>query len=126
MHHLELLEGKVRDYVTGLFQDFFTPALAYHDLEHTLMVVMRVAAIGAFYELSEDEKFTLFAAAWFHDTGQLFGPPAGHEERSVKIMEAFFSNHETVLAQTIAAITECILATKSSSAPAESVGANYL
>lgn len=113
----ERSEQTVRTYVTQLFADFHTAALAYHNLEHTLRVVTRTTEIGEHYVLNEEEVFILFTAAWFHDTGQLLGPQAGHEEVSVRIVKAFFALHQLVPAPAAEAVEQCILATKFGSKP---------
>lgn len=105
------LYKKIEEYVTGLFEQMHAPALAFHSLEHTQNVVKRTQEIAGHYKLSDDEMLTLFAAAWFHDTGHLFTEPSRHEEMSVEIMRKFMNDHlehEKIVDN----IANCILSTR--------------
>jgi predicted metal-dependent HD superfamily phosphohydrolase len=105
------LYKKIEDYITDLFIQNQTPALVFHNLEHTQNVVKRSQEIAGHYKVSENEMLILFAAAWFHDTGHLFTEPAKHEEKSVDIMKKFMKEHVEE-EETIKKIEDCILATK--------------
>ena len=105
------LYKKIEEYVKGLFEQMHSPALAFHNLEHTQNVVKRTQEIAGHYKVSENEMFILFVAAWFHDTGHLFTEPAKHEEMSCDIMRKFMKEHnedEKIILTT----EECIMATK--------------
>jgi predicted metal-dependent HD superfamily phosphohydrolase len=106
-----ILSQAVSEYVRQLYNDLQTPELQYHNLVHTERVVQRTYEIAANYKLDEEELFILSAAAWFHDTGHLFGRAKEHETRSVSIMKEFLITHQ-VPEKTIASIKGCILATK--------------
>jgi hypothetical protein len=69
------------------------------------------------YAFSETELFILSAAAWFHDTGHLFGGVKLHELRGVRIMEDFFET-KRLQKGTIDKIRDCICATKLLQTPA--------
>jgi HD superfamily phosphodiesterase len=102
---------KIEEYVTGLFDQIEDPILVFHNLEHTQHVVKRTKEIAGHYEITDDEMFILFAAAWFHDTGHLFTAPAKHEEMSCEIMRKYLAGKiedENIIAQ----IEACIMATK--------------
>ncbi|RYZ17050.1 MAG: metal-dependent phosphohydrolase [Chitinophagaceae bacterium] len=77
------------DYVTNLFLRYADDRLRYHNLQHTQAVAARAEEMAAFYQLAPGEHTTLCIAAWFHDTGQLTGPPDGHEARSVEQFRGF-------------------------------------
>jgi predicted metal-dependent HD superfamily phosphohydrolase len=79
-------------YVKGLFKQHNQSNLVFHNLEHTESVVERVHEIASHYQLPDKELLELSIAAWFHDTGHLMADPAGHEEKSVQLMEAFMIN----------------------------------
>jgi predicted metal-dependent HD superfamily phosphohydrolase len=79
-------------YVKGLFKQYNNVNLVFHNLEHTQKVVERVHEIASHYEISEKDLLELSIAAWFHDTGHLITDPAGHEEKSVALMEQFMKN----------------------------------
>jgi HD-GYP domain-containing protein (c-di-GMP phosphodiesterase class II) len=105
------LEKRIEEYVTGLFEQMQSPALTFHNLDHTKNVVKRTKEIAGHYNISEKETLILFAAAWFHDTGHLFTDPKQHEEMSVDIMRKFMkdqSNDEALIHE----IEGCILSTK--------------
>lgn len=86
--------SKIAEYVIHLFNSQATCELCYHNLEHTKAVVKNATEMADFYHLKNKERFVLLAAAWFHDTGQLFGPMEGHEERGAYIMEQFLRSHK--------------------------------
>ncbi|MEJ7823347.1 MAG: HD domain-containing protein [Chitinophagaceae bacterium] len=111
----KLLE-QVAMHVIALYKQYQTPFLLYHNLEHTEFVVSRTDEIAANYSLCETELFILSTAAWFHDTGQLFGMPEQHEERSVSIMQNFLET-KIIEKEIIDTIKGCILATKLSQNP---------
>ncbi|MDB5200470.1 MAG: hypothetical protein JWO92_2433 [Chitinophagaceae bacterium] len=111
MLHSEELTNQIAVYITGLFRRYQKPILLYHNLAHTKDVVARAKEIAANYALNETELFIVVAAAWFHDCGHLFGPAAGHEERSALIMRNYLTEkkaEENILYD----IEQCILATK--------------
>lgn len=102
---------KVEGFVTELFEKNQTDNLVFHTLEHTEKVVERAREIAQQYQLSEQEQFILYSAAWFHDTGHLFVDPSSHEIKSVELMRDFLSRHvddEEMLRQ----ISDCIMATR--------------
>jgi predicted metal-dependent HD superfamily phosphohydrolase len=102
---------KVENFVTELYEKNQTDNLVFHNLQHTEKVVERAKEIAQQYQLSEQEQFILYSAAWFHDTGHLFVDPSKHEVRSVELMRDFLSKHtndEELLKET----GECILATR--------------
>ena len=86
MDYYQELNEEVASYVTKLFERFQTDDLLYHNLHHTLVVVERANEIAFNYSLDNRVRFIINTAAWFHDTGHLFGPASGHEERSNLIM----------------------------------------
>lgn len=106
------IDKRIEDYVIGLFSQMHSPALIFHNLDHTEGVVKRTKEIAGHYNVSENDMLILFAAAWFHDTGYLFTEPEKHEEMSVEIMKKFMSDLVED-DQVTAAIEACIMATKS-------------
>lgn len=80
------------NYVKGLFKQHNQSNLVFHNLEHTESVVERVREIASHYQLADKDLLELSIAAWFHDTGHLMADPAGHEEKSVHLMEAFLKS----------------------------------
>ena len=101
----------IRTYVTSLYQQYEIPELLYHNLAHTEFVVKKTHEIAANYKLDETEIFILSAAAWFHDTGQLFGETKDHEKRSVSIIRDYLKTKE-IENKIIDSVEGCIMATK--------------
>ncbi|MDV3559543.1 metal-dependent phosphohydrolase [Elizabethkingia anophelis] len=107
---------RIAEYVVSLFDSKTTAELCYHNLEHTKAVVKNAAEMADFYRLKNMERFVLLAAAWFHDTGQLFGPMDGHEKRGAFIMEQFLRSQK-IDASIILAINKAIMATEANTKP---------
>lgn len=101
----------IKEHVEQLFNTYTKPWLLYHNLAHTQQVVQHAEEIAAYYLLEEDILFVLLAAAWFHDTGQLLGDMATHEESGVQIMRSYLSDQQ-VDEKIQDEIAQCILATK--------------
>lgn len=110
-NRLDLLGRLVAGYVANLFAKHASSTLLYHNLAHTRLVATRALEIASFYSLGATERFVLLAAAWFHDTGQLFCGPVGHEQMSVAIMEDFLAPQE-LAKEKIRDISGCIMATR--------------
>ena len=102
---------KTEHFVTEMFEEYHTPKLVFHNLQHTKNVVSKTNEIAGHYPLSEKEMLIIFIAAWFHDTGYLFVPPAQHEEKSVSIMKEFVAGIE-ISENAVNEIAECIMATR--------------
>jgi predicted metal-dependent HD superfamily phosphohydrolase len=110
MDYNSLLE-QTQHYVRNYFDTHVNEQLFYHNRRHTEMVVDAVGRITAHYQLSDADLFTVSAAAWFHDIGYLNGPPHGHEERGVRIAQAFLTA-KGVDREVIEGVGRCILATQ--------------
>jgi len=100
-------EKEIEEAVTRLFGEY--PPYPFHNLFHTISVVIHSKEMTDHYLLSAEESFIVVAAAWFHDTGQLNGPEKDHEERSVEYMLQHLSRSVPGLTNKI---RKCILATK--------------
>jgi HD superfamily phosphodiesterase len=109
---LDRLQQSIEDHVTDLFRLFTPEWMTYHNIEHTRLVVRRAVEIAANYELSEVDRFTVIAACWFHDTGQLFTEQRQHEEKSIQMVGEYFKDKLEVSPAIIGNIERCILATK--------------
>lgn len=112
---------KAEQYVHGLFEKTHYKKLAYHNLKHTESVAQKVTQIANHYQLSDRDFFVVSTASWFHDTGYIEDHAPGHEERSIAIASGFLVKHQ-VDEGDIAAIKECILATKMPQAPTNLLG----
>lgn len=106
-----ILFQNISAFVTSLFKQYQNENLLYHNLKHTQIVVKRAYEIASHYGLDEEGIFIVSTAAWFHDTGQLFGETKDHEKRSVSIMRDYLQTKE-VENKIINSIEGCIMATK--------------
>lgn len=111
---MELI-SKAESFVTEFFSKHFGDKYVYHNLQHTQEVVAAAREIAATHELSEEDQKTLILAAWFHDTGYVFGK-VDHERKSCEIIRDFFANQ---LAEQVdqEAICQLILSTKVGTPP---------
>ncbi|HRO41998.1 MAG TPA: DUF5706 domain-containing protein [Flavipsychrobacter sp.] len=102
---------KIAQHVTKTFEEYPHPNLCYHNLEHTKGVVERTQEIAAHYQLNDNDMIAVYAAAWFHDVGHLFGEITEHEQKSVEVMRDFMQQHsaDEALIETIAG---CIYSTR--------------
>ena len=107
----DTLYNKIKEHVTGLFEQIHAPTLIFHNLLHTQNVVKHTLEIAGHCNVSEKEMLILFTAAWFHDTGHLFTRPQNHEEVGCFIMEKFMADKINDI-NTISNIEQCIMATK--------------
>lgn len=102
---------KAETFVRDLYQQYATKNLLFHNLEHTQHVVEKTREIAIHYNLSENDQFILYIAAWFHDTGHLLVEPVKHEAKSVELMKVFITKY-TADEELIRQISDCILATR--------------
>lgn len=109
MSEASLLE-KVESYVRNLFAIHMQPYLVYHNLHHTENVVKHTAILSEYYNLNANNHFIIMTAAWFHDTGHLFGDIENHEARSGEIMQNFLK--DSIPPHYLNNIYETIMATK--------------
>lgn len=114
MNYIDL-SAKVESHVQNYFDSRKNSRLPYHNLNHTLIVVEAASQIGDHYQINDRDRFVVNAAAWFHDLGY-FVNADNHEEHSVHLAQEFL--HELqVEPETIALISETILATRSPQMP---------
>ncbi|MEO7982878.1 MAG: HD domain-containing protein [Bacteroidota bacterium] len=113
----DTIEAEIVIHVKGLFNSYNRPYLLYHNLTHSINVVRHAREIAEQYKLDRHSLFVVLSAAWFHDTGQLTGDMAVHEETSVQFMKEFFSR-KPVDQKIIDEIAGCIMATKMPVKPA--------
>jgi predicted metal-dependent HD superfamily phosphohydrolase len=110
MNYSDVLH-KIEQYVTSLFEANHRSHLYYHNLTHTRSVVSSARQIATYYHLDDHDSFVVMAAAWFHDSGYLVGPPENHEQKGAELAETCLKENGTD-APTIDAVKGCILATK--------------
>ncbi len=88
----------------------------FHNIAHTKDVARSAKVIEGHYQLSEVDRFIVFIAAWFHDTGFCAGCAEGHEEESVRLA-AEFLRQQNIDADIIDQVSSCIHATRIPQAP---------
>lgn len=101
---------KVETHVYEFFRNRISEKYVYHDIGHTVEVVLACRELGTAYKLSSVDYEILMIAAWFHDTGFEYGAD-NHEERSAQNAHNFLVNfsYPDFYAEKVYA---CILATK--------------
>lgn len=102
---------KAESFVKDFFEQYANKSLLFHNLEHTRNVVDRSKEIIATFDLSENDQFIVYIAAWFHDTGHLLVDPSKHEIKSLELMKTFLMKY-TVDEEIVRQISDCILATR--------------
>jgi HD superfamily phosphodiesterase len=100
--------SEIESHVSQLFKKHETKTLSYHNLQHTEEVVKYAKEIATHEKISNDDRFILLAATWFHDTGQLFTAPDEHVAKSIEVMKSFFAQKEKYPAETIDKIGKLI------------------
>jgi predicted metal-dependent HD superfamily phosphohydrolase len=105
-----------RHYVTDLYKNNLDPKFVFHNLDHTEDVADACSMMAEQYQLSDDDRYVLSLAAWFHDTGYTEGHAEGHEDVSVQLATTFLKQRgveETVIQR----VTSAILATRMPQSP---------
>lgn len=112
---------KAEDYAREVFEAHVNDSFAYHNLEHTQMVVKATEKIAAHYHLDDQDLDAVLLAAWFHDIGYLFVDVHEHEKKSADLATLFLEeeNASHVLIQKV---RECILSTKIFTQPTSLIG----
>ena len=101
---------EVKKFVIEFIADHFSEKICYHNIDHTLDVVLAAEIIGKKCNLTDSELEIVIIAAWFHDTGYYLGCE-DHEITSAEIASRFLhARHKAD--HFIDTVTKCILATK--------------
>ncbi len=106
----------VEKYVKKLLNAEELQARPFHNFNHTFHVVQKCDELAAHYKVSVEDRKALLTAAWFHDTGYLYGN-INHEEESTKIASNFL-NGINATPEFIMQVHALILATKLPAKPA--------
>jgi predicted metal-dependent HD superfamily phosphohydrolase len=109
-----------RNYVTDLFTHKVKPDFVFHSLDHTEDVADACSMMADYYQLSDEDRFVLILAAWFHDTGYSSGQTEGHEDLSAQIAAQFLQEHGAS-DSIIQRVGSCIRATKMPQSPVSQV-----
>src|SRR5690349_20388649 len=109
-----------RHYVTDLFTHRLNPQFVFHNLDHTEDVADACSRMADHYRISEEDRFVLMLAAWFHDTGYTLGTAAGHEEESIRIATNFLRD-KNADDDPLQRVSSCIQATKMPQSPVSQI-----
>jgi len=100
----------LEEYILNRLEKELPKYLYYHNVKHTMDVVIGVEIIGISEGVSEEELLLLKTAALFHDMGQIVQSP-GHEEIGCDYAKKILPQYK-YQAEDIAIICELIMATK--------------
>ena len=106
---------KSENYVQELLTNKLPSNCLYHNYTHTQRVLKSTKELTDGLSLSEEDMSILWLAVLFHDVGYIKGFEK-HEEKSVEIATSFLTKHGENSA-TIAAVSDCILATRMGAEP---------
>lgn len=100
----------LEEYVLNRLEKELPHYLYYHNVKHTMDVLIGVEVIGVAEKVNEEELFLLKTAALFHDMGQIV-QSKGHEEISCKYAREILPHYE-YSQKHIDAVCELIMATQ--------------
>jgi predicted metal-dependent HD superfamily phosphohydrolase len=103
--------AEAKGYASAILKKQVPPTFRFHNVAHTKDVAKSTGLIEGHYQLSDIDRFIIFIAAWFHDTGFSAGCAEGHEEESVRLAAQFLQQHN-VDADIINQVSSCIHATR--------------
>lgn len=102
---------ETQKYVSDLFLTKVNESIRFHTLLHTQEVVAACDKMADYYQLSDEDRFALSVAAWFHDTGYTKGQAQNHESVSIELVTEFL-NARQISQPVLEKITGCINATR--------------
>ena len=88
-----LIIAAAKTYVTDLLTNKLNKSIRFHTLQHTQEVVTAAEILADQHQISEDDRFALYLAAWFHDTGYTAGQAKDHETVSIELVTEFMTAH---------------------------------
>lgn len=108
---LNQLINKIEEYILSFFSEGQCKQYCFHNESHTISVVSAVKELAYHYNLDDEDRFVLIAAAYFHDLGYAEGGVNRHEERGAQ-MARHFLEKEGLGIDVIQKVERCILSTK--------------
>ena len=84
---------EVQDFVSNLLKDKLSDSFIYHNFNHTSDVVKAVKVLSEKEKCTDEEIEILTVAAWFHDTGYVYGFE-NHEDNSVTVATEFLKDKQ--------------------------------
>ena len=115
MNYQELLK-KVEDHVNLFYRENADKNLFYHNRDHMLEVLDNTKKLADHYQLDDRQFFVVCAAACFDDTSHSIKGVEFHEQKSAELAAGFL-NSIGVNEEDIAAVKNCITATKMPQTP---------
>ena len=109
-HQLHIIT-EAKKLVSEMFARHANPLLVFHDLAHTQQVVVALEEIMSHYHITDENRFILTIAAWFHDVGFCAGTPSEHEQKSIQLVTKFLRT-QGIQQRIIKMVSSCIQATK--------------
>lgn len=100
----------LEEYILNRLEKELPKYLYYHNVKHTMDVLIGVEVIGVAEKVSDEELFLLKTAALFHDMGQIV-QSKGHEEISCKFAREILPKYQ-YSKEHIDAVCELIMATE--------------
>lgn len=100
-----------QEFVSDIFLNKVNKSIHFHTLQHTQEVLAGCELMADYYQLADEDRFAVYLAAWFHDTGYSTGRAAGHEDTSIDIATKFLNEHQ-VSPAVINKVIGCINATR--------------
>lgn len=88
-----LLLQEAQEFVMDLLSNKLSKDIKFHTLQHTEEVVAASTALANEQQLSDDDRYPLLVAAWFHDTGYKSGQARDHETVSIEVVTDFLTRH---------------------------------
>lgn len=88
-----LLLQEAQEFVMDLLSNKLSKDIKFHTLQHTEEVVAASTALANEQQLSDDDRYPLLVAAWFHDTGYTSGQARDHETMSIEVVTDFLTIH---------------------------------
>jgi predicted metal-dependent HD superfamily phosphohydrolase len=108
---LEHLLSDIESHIGQQYREQQDPRNIYHNVQHIQEVVSAVITISGFYGMTEEERFPIIAAAWFHDLAYMYTGPENHEQNSA-VMARKYLEVKGVDDAIIKAVEGCIMATR--------------
>ncbi len=118
-NQLALLQ-EARTLVTDLLSNKLSKSIRFHTLQHTEEVVAACEKLAEYHQLSDNDRFAVVLAAWFHDTGYTNGIANDHESRSIELATEFLSGH-AASEELKNKVIGCINATRIPQSPATTI-----
>jgi predicted metal-dependent HD superfamily phosphohydrolase len=88
-----LIVEAAKTYVSDLLTNKLSKNIRFHTLQHTQEVAAAAEILADQNQIPDDDRFALYLAAWFHDTGYTGGEAKDHETVSIQLATDFLNSH---------------------------------